>query len=68
MQTLSEREEQRLLQGKDYINLPTLTPEEEEERWKELQNRAHQDPNLERVDVAKTQQGSPDDVPFHPAG
>ena len=67
MQTLSEREEQRLLSGKDYVNLPALTPEEEEERWKEIQNEAHQDPNLERVDVAKAK-GSPDDVPFYPAG
>ena len=67
MQTLSEREEQRLLSGKDYVNLPTLTPEEEEERWKELQNEAHQDPNLERVDTAKAKD-FPDNVPFHPAG
>lgn len=67
MQALSEREEQRLLLGKDYVSLPTLTPEEEDERWKELQNEAHQDPNLERVDNAKAKVFR-DDVPFHPAG
>ena len=68
MQTLSEREEQRLLQGKDYVNLPELTPEEEAERWKELQNKAHQDPNLEVLEVSKDLKGSPDAVPFFPAG
>ena len=68
MQTLSEREEQRLLQGKEYVNLPELTPEEEEERWKEIQNEAHQNPNIERLEATKAQKGSPDDVPFHPTG
>ena len=70
MQTLSEKEEQRLLEGKEYVNLPSLTPEEEEEeeRWKEIQNKAHQDPNLGILEVMKAQKGTPDDVPFYPAG
>lgn len=70
MQTLSEKEEQRLLEGKEYVNLPSLTPEEEEEeeRWKEIQSKAHQDPNLGILEVMKAQKGTPDDVPFYPAG
>jgi hypothetical protein len=65
MMTLSEREEDRLLHGKDYASFPDDIKEKDAIRWRELEKNAHADPNLETLAGAKT---IPDKVPYVPAG
>lgn len=65
MKTLTEKEEDRLLCGKDYVSLPDNIEEMERIRWRELEKKAHADPNLEILEGSK---GVPDTVPYHPAG
>ncbi|XP_045209471.2 uncharacterized protein LOC123561284 [Mercenaria mercenaria] len=65
MKTLSEREEQRLLHGKEYASLPDDIFKKDAERWRELEHTAHPDPNIETLSKFKSE---PDKVPYTPAG
>ncbi|WAR04868.1 CG031-like protein [Mya arenaria] len=65
MKTLSEREEHRLLNGKEYASFPDDIAEKEKERWRELEKVAHADPNLKHLSDSK---GIPERVPYIPAG
>lgn len=67
MKTLTEREEDRLLHGKEYVSLPDDITEKERVRWRELEKTAHAEPNLEVLETEKSR-GEPDTVPYHPAG
>ena len=65
MQMLSEKEEDRLLYGKDYVSRPDDLAEMEKMRWRELEKNAHAEPNIETLVGCR---GVPDTVPYHPAG
>lgn len=65
MKTLSEREEDRLLKGKEYASLPDGIAQKEAERWRELEKTAHADLNIETLARSKSE---PDKVPYTPAG
>lgn len=64
--TLREREEDRLWNGKEYVNLPeSAKAKEKTVRWKEINDTAHPEPNLEKVEEAK--EGQPaEDIPYYP--
>ncbi|GFO00369.1 hypothetical protein PoB_002687400 [Plakobranchus ocellatus] len=52
--TLTEREEDRLLNGKDYVNLPAESNDPlKDKRWQELDRSSRAEPNLERVQTAQ---------------
>ncbi|KAK3772102.1 hypothetical protein RRG08_061186 [Elysia crispata] len=52
--TLTEREEDRLLNGKDYVNLPADPCDPlKDMRWQELDRSTRADPSLERVHSAQ---------------
>ncbi|KAH3868326.1 hypothetical protein DPMN_031469 [Dreissena polymorpha] len=63
--TLSEREENRLLHGKQYASLPDDISEKDKVRWRELEKTAHAQSNLE---ILERHKGQPDTVPYQPAG
>ncbi|KAL3836233.1 hypothetical protein ACJMK2_021672 [Sinanodonta woodiana] len=64
--TLTEIEEDRLWNGKEYVNLPHPREDHEGERWIELEDAAHQIPNLAAVEEAKTK-SYPNEPPYKPA-
>lgn len=65
MKTLSEKEEHRLLSGKRYVSLPDGIDEKNATRWRELEQTAHADPNIE---ILARNKSLPDSVPYKPAG
>lgn len=65
MKTLSEREEHRLLHGKDYVSLPDDIADKEKVRWRELETTAHAEGNLRILAGSK---GTPQKAPYTPAG
>ncbi|KAL5010406.1 hypothetical protein ScPMuIL_012711 [Solemya velum] len=64
--TLSETEEERLLNGKKYVSLPEKKVDEDE-RWRELNDQSHPEVNLGMVDRSQ-QQSNRDNIPYPPAG
>ena len=65
MKTLTEREENRLWNGKEYTSLPDDIEKKKTVRWRELETSAHQEPNLEKLQESI---GEPDEIPYKPAG
>lgn len=67
--TLREREEHRLWNGTEYVNLPDTNEEQNRHmqrlRWKELDDVAHPRPNLEGVSQQKERQPA-DNIPCPP--
>ncbi|KAJ8307311.1 hypothetical protein KUTeg_015395 [Tegillarca granosa] len=67
-QTLHEVEEDRLHNGRKYVNLPETLGENNKHtslRWKELNDTAHPIPGLENLQSAK-EGNVPDDIPYPP--
>ncbi|XP_062592501.1 uncharacterized protein LOC134253941 [Saccostrea cucullata] len=67
--TLREREEHRLWNGTEYVNLPDTTEEQNQHmlalRWKEMNDTAHPDPNLGVVSQQMERQPS-ENIPCPP--
>lgn len=60
--TLTEREEDRLLNGKDYVNLPSDPNDPMKDmRWQELDRSTRAEPNLERLQSAQARASGDDD-------
>lgn len=69
MMTLHEKEEDRLWNGKRYVNLPdTSQPNSKQHktlRWKELNDDAHAEININNLQDSKDQE-FPEEIPYKP--
>ncbi|XP_013388265.1 uncharacterized protein LOC106157223 isoform X2 [Lingula anatina] len=72
--TLTEREEDRLLYGKEYVNLPerkyqdtTGKLKHEDAQWKLMNDTFHPDPQLQTLEDAQGKQEAVE-LPYHPTG
>lgn len=65
--TLTEREDKRLWEGADYLNLPGEAARLSDIQWREQQEQSHPAPHLTSLATSRTF-NTPQDAPFQAAG